>query len=343
MIKNVEHRKLERMQLEVKDLAVGYGSKQDALHQNVSFQVQRGEFICLLGPNGAGKSTLIKTLSGFLKPVDGAVFYGGYSLKNLSEAKRAKMVSVVLTERISVPNLTVFELVSLGRTPYTGFFGKLTEEDVTKVNHAIEVVGLHDYLYKHLDRMSDGERQKAMIAKALVQETPFIILDEPTAFLDLPAKLEIMQLLARLSRDNNRGIFLSTHDLEMALQIADKICLLAKGRSMKIGMPEDLVLSNDFKSFFEREGVVFDNNSGTFKYHKEGLKPIVLKNKNPQNIWVERAMYRLGFEAVKSGSDYIIEVGENGTQDYRLFKYNELLIHCKSIQKLMEKVQECYQ
>ncbi len=129
------------MQLEVKNLSVGYGTKQDALHQNLSFRVQKGEFICLLGPNGAGKSTLIKTLSGFIKPLDGAVFYGGYSLKNLPEAKRAKMVSVVLTERISVPNLTVFELVSLGRTPYTGFFGKLTEEDVSKVLHAIEVVG----------------------------------------------------------------------------------------------------------------------------------------------------------------------------------------------------------
>ncbi len=330
------------MILELKDLAVGYVSSKEALHKNISLQVMPGEFVCLLGPNGAGKSTLIKTLSGFLNPLEGEVFYDSHSIKTIPESQRARLVSVVLTERIAVHNLTVFELVSLGRTPFTGFFGRLTEEDISKVHHAIQVVGLEEYTYKYIDKMSDGERQKAMIAKALVQETPFIVLDEPTAFLDLPAKLEIMQLLRSLAKDRNRGILMSTHDLEMALQIADKICLLAKGKEMKMGIPEDLVLSNDFKRFFEREGVVFDNDTGTFKYQKENLKPIILTSLSKKKMWVERALFRLGYEPVVEGSDFAVKIGINGDQNFQLYKNDELQIECATIQLLMEKIQEVY-
>ena len=244
----------EELCLKTEGLSVGYGKEMAPLHVEINVSVQPGEFICILGPNGAGKSTLIKTLSGFLKPVSGDVWYGNTRIEKLSETNRSKKVSVVLTDRIAVQNLTVFELVALGRTPYTGFFGKLQKHDVELVHKAITEVGLAGYADKFLDKMSDGERQKAMVAKALVQETPFIILDEPAAFLDLPAKIEIMQLLRRLSREKKRGILMSTHDLEMALQIADKIWLLAQGRTLQEGVPEDLVLSNDFKCFFEREG-----------------------------------------------------------------------------------------
>jgi len=265
---------MNKQLLRVNNLSVGYSKDISPLHSGINVEVKEGEFICLLGPNGAGKSTLIKTLSGFLKPLNGNIFYGDRDLNSLQESQIAKMVSVVLTDRIQIQNLTVFELVSLGRTPYTGFFGKLTSDDILIINKAIEEVGLSGYQYKSIDKMSDGERQKVMIAKALVQETPFIILDEPTAFLDLPAKLEIMQLLKRLSCEKGRGILLSTHDLEMALQIADKIWLLAQGKELKEGIPEDLVLSNDFKAFFEREGILFDNFSGSFKYHRINNKAV---------------------------------------------------------------------
>lgn len=324
--------------LQTKDLSVGYSKKEAPLHQEINVSVREGEFICLLGPNGAGKSTLIKTLSGFLPPVAGGIYYDKIPLEKLHESKRAKMVSVVLTDRVHVQNLTVFELVSLGRTPYTGFFGKLTEKDVQLVYHAIEEVGLANYVHQVIDKMSDGERQKAMIAKALVQETPFIILDEPTAFLDLPAKLEIMQLLRRLSRDRKRGILLSTHDLEMALQIADKIWLLAQGRRLHKGIPEDLVLSNDFKQFFEREGIIFDNQTGSFKYHKADTIPIVLKDVSMAANWVGRALNRLGFEPVQEGSDWQVRVRINGVCSYALFKKDKLVFQCNSIEQLMDKV-----
>ncbi len=328
--------------LKVDNLSVGYNVDSAPLHSGINVEVKEGEFICLLGPNGAGKSTLIKTLSGFLKPLKGTVFYGDQDLNLLQESKVSRMVSVVLTDRIQIQNLTVFELVSLGRTPYTGFFGKLTKHDIQLIDKAIDEVGLSEYRYKSIDKMSDGERQKVMIAKALVQETPFIILDEPTAFLDLPAKLEIMQLLKRLSCEKGRGILLSTHDLEMALQIADKIWLLAKGKDLKVGIPEDLVLSNDFKAFFEREGIVFDNMSGSFKYHRTHSKPVAIEGNDVAAQWVRRALYRLGYKTVQSDSDYKITVSANGVNNFCLFKSNQKVLECTKIQDLMEKIMEVY-
>ncbi len=326
------------LNLKAENLAVGYDKHAAPLHQNIDVQVRAGEFTCILGPNGAGKSTLIKTLSGFLKPLSGNIWYGETKIDRLSEAQRSKKVSVVLTDKLSVPNLTVFELVSLGRTPYTGFFGKLMKSDIEKVHKAIEEVGLEGYTYKSLDKMSDGECQKAMIAKALVQETPFIILDEPAAFLDLPAKIEIMQLLRRLSREQNRGILLSTHDLEMALQIADKIWLLAQGRTLQEGIPEDLVLSNDFKCFFEREGILFDNHTGTFRYHKMKRKDVVLSGQGIACEWMSRALNRLGFKAVGEGSDWKIEVSSNGTHQYILSQNNNELIRSDKIEPVLNEL-----
>ncbi|MGQ1787569.1 MULTISPECIES: ABC transporter ATP-binding protein [unclassified Saccharicrinis] len=328
----------EKMFLGTENLAVGYDKHADPLHRNINVSVKAGQFICLLGPNGAGKSTLIKTLSGFLKPLDGQVWYGKDKIENLSEAHRAKRVSVVLTDRIDVQNLSVFELVALGRTPYTGFFGKLMKQDVELVLHAIEEVGLKGYAQKHMDKMSDGERQKAMIAKALVQETPFIILDEPTAFLDLPAKIEIMQLLRRLSRKKNRGILLSTHDLEMALQIADKIWLLGQGRTLQEGIPEDLVLSNDFKCFFEREGIEFDNITGSFLYHNIKREPISIVGTGIRSTWVSRALYRIGFEPVIDDCEWKVEVGSGAPHIYSLYFRGKLLGESNSIEHLLNSI-----
>ncbi|WP_075603639.1 ABC transporter ATP-binding protein [Saccharicrinis aurantiacus] len=324
--------------LSLVNLSVGY-SKDDALHSDINVSVNAGEFTCLLGPNGAGKSTLIKTISGFLPKVEGEVWFGKERIENLNEQKKAKLVSVVLTERISVPNLTVFELVGLGRTPYTGFFGKLTDTDVQKVYDAIKAVGLAKFAHKSIDKMSDGERQKAMIAKALVQETPFIILDEPTAFLDFPAKIEIMQLLLQLSRDHNRGILLSTHDLEMALQIADKIWLIGPDRKLTEGVPEDLVLSNDFNDFFERDGIHFDKHAGNFKFHKSVQKPIQIVGEGIERCWLEKALNRIGYIDSNESNDLKVELrkDDNAEIEYQLTKTGLSQNH-QSIQSLIEQL-----
>lgn len=322
--------------LNVVDLAVGYDRKASPLHKNINVSVKEGEFVCMLGPNGAGKSTLIKTLSGFLKPLQGEIWLGSAKIEKLVEQQRAQRISVVLTDKIQIQNLTVFELVALGRTPYTGFFGKLTDYDKRLVSQAIKEVGLMGFAHQFLNKMSDGERQKALIAKALVQETPLIILDEPTAFLDLPAKIEVMQLLRRLSCDRKRGILLSTHDLDMALKTADKIWLLAQGKKLQEGVPEDLVLSNDFKRFFERDGVYFDNNTGAFNYYHSNRQGVILKGSGIAHEWVGRALSRLGFKPVSEGSDWLIEVSSNGLRTFNLYKRNKLLLQCDNIQELMQ-------
>ncbi|SMO80115.1 iron complex transport system ATP-binding protein [Saccharicrinis carchari] len=328
----------KKLFLRTDQLTIGYDKQALPLHENINVSVKPGQFTCLLGPNGAGKSTLIKTLCGFIKPMSGQVWYGNEKIERIPEAQRAKKISVVLTDRLDVQNLSVFELVALGRTPYTGFFGKLLPRDIQLVYHAIEEVGLKGYTQKSIDKMSDGERQKAMIAKALVQETPFIILDEPAAFLDLPAKIEIMQLLRRLSKEKNRGILLSTHDLEMALQTADKIWLMAQGKTLQEGIPEDLVLNNQFKHFFEREGIQFDNYTGTFKYHKQIQHKINLKGEGNACNWVARALHRIGFATVDEGSKYTVQIYHNVPSQFALYHSNKLVLRCNTIEELMEGV-----
>ncbi len=326
--------------LSLVNISVGYPKQKMSLHSGIHAHVNAGEFVCLLGPNGAGKSTLIKTISGFLPALSGEVYYQNRLLSKLSDQQRSQMVSVVLTEKVAVPNLNVFELVALGRAPYTGFFGRLTDDDVQKVYEAIEIVGLQDYTYKNIEQMSDGERQKIMIAKALVQDTPLIILDEPTAFLDFPAKIEVMQLLLRLARENNKGILLSTHDLEMALQIADKIWLIAQKKEMAKGIPEDLVLSGAFNSFFQRGDIHFDMHTGVFKFFKAQGKYIKVTGEGITRCWLEKALLRMGFVPSDEDGDVTIQVSDAVEMKYQLFdKNNALVMASNQIEELLQKLQ----
>ena len=212
---------------------------------------------CLLGPNGAGKSTLLKTLTAFLPPIKGKIYIEHKPLEDYSDAELSKVIGVVLTEKLSLNNMSVEELVGMGRSPYTGFWGHMNDTDRKIVEESIVLVGIENLKGRMIQTLSDGERQKVMIAKALAQETPVIFLDEPTAFLDYPSKVEIMQLLQRLAREKNKTIFLSTHDLELALQIADKVWLMDKIHGVTIGTPEDLSLNGDMSKYFHREGVGF--------------------------------------------------------------------------------------
>ncbi len=303
-------------------LSIGYNNPRHGatvLHSNINVVLGTGEFACVLGPNGSGKSTLLQTLCGFLPSLGGDVFIGGRAVASISNREMSLFASVVLTERISVSNMTVFDLVSLGRTPYTGFFGRLKSADTLKVKDSIKSVGLEGFEDRLITNMSDGERQKAMIAKALVQETPLIILDEPTAFLDLPSRIEIMHLLRKLAHDRNKGILLSTHDLDLALQMADKVWLLAEGRKMETGTPEDLVLTNEFRRFFEREGILFDNDTGQFTVEKQKIKTIRLIGKGVEYKWVSRALARRGFATSDEPfSGFQVEIKSDGHREYLL-------------------------
>lgn len=243
--------------INVKDLSIGYPGKHSVkkVAEGISDTLRSGELTCLLGENGAGKSTLLRTLAGFQPPVKGEIEVLGKPLNSYRDKDLAKVISVVLTERTVLQNMTVEELVGLGRTPYTGFWGSLSDEDEKKVDEALELVGITALKSRQIQTLSDGERQKVMIAKALAQETPIIFLDEPTAFLDYPSKVEILRLLHLLSREQEKTIFISTHDLELALQIADRIWLMGKGRGVVTGPPQQLIEDGTLESYLCLPGI----------------------------------------------------------------------------------------
>lgn len=283
--------------IRVENLVTGYHTKHGdtVITRDINASLRSGELTCLLGPNGAGKSTLLRTLAAFQPPLSGDIYLAERNLKSYTDAQLAKVIGVVLTERIHLSNMTIEELIGMGRSPYTGFWGKLSPQDRQIVDEAISTVGIENLHGRMIQTLSDGERQKVMIAKALVQETPVIFLDEPTAFLDYPSKVEIMQLLQHLSRRQHKTIFLSTHDLELALQIADRIWLIDKGKELKIGTPEDLSLSGDMSHFFEREGIRFDLDLGLFRIDNVRRYPVKVIGEGRRYNMVQKALARNGY------------------------------------------------
>ena len=211
------------MKISLSHLSVGYTASQ-ALVSDVNVELQSGQLHCLIGRNGIGKSTLLKTLTGFLPKLSGDLLLDGKGIETFTQQALARKISIVLTQKPDVQNLTVAEVIGLGRSPYTGFFGKLHDRDCIVVDDAIRSVGIESLRHRMIQTLSDGERQKVMIAKALAQETPIILLDEPTAFLDFPSKAETFQLLRSMAHEKDKLIVLSTHDLELAVRFAD--CLL---------------------------------------------------------------------------------------------------------------------
>lgn len=254
--------------IQLRDLGIGYPTKHGVktVAEQINGTIRSGELTCLLGANGVGKSTLLRTLSAFQPKTAGEIFFiegTGESgvereLSSFTDKELSHRIGVVLTEKPDVRNMSVRELVSLGRSPYTGFWGTYSKEDLRVVDEAIALVGITALSQRMVHTLSDGERQKMMIAKALAQQTPVIYLDEPTAFLDYPSKVEVLQLLRRISRETDKIIFLSTHDVELALQLADTIWLMNRGEKMTIGSPQQLAQQGALGRFIEREGISFD-------------------------------------------------------------------------------------
>lgn len=217
-------------------LTIGYHGHR--VVEDISLSLPCGRLVCLLGPNGAGKSTLLRTLCGFQPPIAGTVTISGSDITTMSAAEVARLVSVVLTDRPLTPSLTAAEMVGMGRAPYTGFWGRLSDDDRRLVSEAMQTVGVDSLATRRMGRLSDGERQKVMIAKALAQHTPVIVLDEPTAFLDYPSKVAVMKTLARLAHDEGKTILMSTHDLELAAQLGDELMEIENRHIRKITADE---------------------------------------------------------------------------------------------------------
>lgn len=282
--------------LSAKHLTIGYqsGGVKNVLFENLDVSLKPGELVCFMGPNGVGKSTLIRTLAGLQFPLD-------LSPNPLSrgEGVTPTKISVVLTDRISAVNMTVEELVTYGRYPYLDWNIKLSKVDVEIIEKAIEFTRIQHLVSKKLYELSDGQLQMAMIARALTQDTPVILLDEPTAHLDLNNRVEIMNLLRKLSRTEGKAILVATHELDLALQTADVVWLAGRDKKILTGVPEDLVLNGSFDNVFQFKG--FDLKTGKVSHEPFRNISLNLTGEGHQYLWTKNALERCGYEISDSG------------------------------------------
>ena len=300
--------------IELQQLSVGYeqpGGIPLEILKDVNFSAAPGEMVALIGSNGIGKSTLLRTLAGFQPWFSGNIQISGRNLKNINSKEVARIMSFVSTENVRVPNLSVFDLVAYGRFPYTNWIGMLSEQDKSAVNEAIEKVGLRGFENRPVMQISDGERQRAMIARALAQDTPVIILDEPTAYLDVSNKYEIFHLLQILANEKKKTIILSTHDLNIALREVDKLWIATESGIYQ-GAPEDAVLQGWLNQLFQNEHIGFDANEGEFFFKKEFKAKVKVEGEGLPLTWTLRAHNRKGYQIVMQAEcDFLVKAKEN--------------------------------
>jgi iron complex transport system ATP-binding protein len=290
-------------QLLLRNAAVGYGST--TVVGGINAEVRGGELVCLLGKNGAGKSTLLRSMMGLQSMLSGEVLLGNSNVNDLGAKAMATKIALVLTDRVEISNMTVYELVSAGRIPYTGFTGMLSAADKQIIKDSLGTVGVADFAQKSVLELSDGERQKVMIAKALAQQTPIIMLDEPTAHLDLINKLRLMKLLRDLAHNQGKAIIISTHDLDLALQSADKVWLLQNDNTLRSGVPEELVLNGAFEKAFAEADIAFDYTRGTFVFQDKKGKSYRVDGDDAHAFWTRKALNRNGFDTSRTAQDHI--------------------------------------
>ncbi|WP_128977764.1 ABC transporter ATP-binding protein [Streptomyces roseicoloratus] len=283
-------------------LAVGYRTRSPrrghraarAVLSGLDLEARAGELTVLLGPNGAGKSTLLRTLCGLLPPLGGRVHIGGVDLAHQPPAALARRLAVVLTDRVDAGLLSVRELAGLGRHPHTGFTGRLTAADHAAVAWSLKAVGAGHLADRPASELSDGERQRVLTARALAQEPAVVLLDEPTAFLDVPSRVALTVLLRDLARDKGLTVVVSTHDLELALRVADAVWLVDRDSGVHAGAPEDLIRSGAVAAAFDADHLAFDAASGTFGLRRTARAGVTVDA--PADVFplLERALAREG-------------------------------------------------
>ncbi|KJD33345.1 ABC transporter ATP-binding protein [Tamlana nanhaiensis] len=264
MVENTKHTILK-----TENLTIGYKTKKNVISiaENINIQLEKGQLVGLVGANGIGKSTLLKTLTKNLPELNGSVLIKNTPLNQCTNLELAKLLSVVLTEPLASKNLTVFELIALGRQPYTNWVGNLTTDDLNVINKAINLINLEDLKDKKCFELSDGQLQKVMIARALAQDTDLIILDEPTTHLDMYHKAYILKLLQKLARDTQKTILFSSHEIDLAIQLCDKMIVMHND-AIHFDSPCNLIEKGVFNALFPDDLIAFDTNSGTFKVKK---------------------------------------------------------------------------
>lgn len=279
---------------------VGRGTPGTPVLDGINLELHAGELVCLLGPNGAGKSTLLRTLGGLQEPLAGRLTVDGGDFASLSPAARARKAAIVLTDRAEAGNLSVYALAALGRHPHTGWGGLLRDADRAAVRKGLEEAGAWELRDRLFDELSDGEKQRVMLARALAQEPSLLLLDEPTAFLDLPRRVETMRVLRRLARERNRAVLLSTHDLDLAMRAADRLWLISPGGPVRTGAPEDLALGGWIGSAFDQGDVAFDAATGQFRVHGHAKRTARISGDPVLAFWAGRALEREGFAPMEA-------------------------------------------
>jgi iron complex transport system ATP-binding protein len=284
--------------LSTSDLSIGFKSltgKALCLQDELNLELIEGELICLIGPNGCGKSTLIRTLSGLQSPLSGSIRVEDHEISEMSNAHLSELISVVLTDRDAVENITVREIVSLGRYHSSNWLGQYNQEDEDKISHAISQVSLTEFDNRKFGSLSDGEKQRTFIAKALASDSSIMLLDEPTAHLDIPNRVSIMTLLRQLTRKTGHSVLVSTHELDLALQLADEIWLMMNNRKVFRSTPEELLQSGYLDTVFGNETLSFNPNSGNFCVKTDNNRVVFLEGSGIAFELTLHALHRLGF------------------------------------------------
>ncbi len=320
-------------------LTVGYQQGKEALPvlAHLDLALHAGEVVCLIGPNGSGKSTLLRTLAGMHPPLSGRVMLGGTDVHAMSARERARHLALVLSRRVEVGRLTAREVVALGRQPYTGWWGRLAARDWDIVDDALHAVGASDLAHRDVSTLSDGEWQKVMIARALAQEPQVMILDEPTAFLDVHHRAEIMALLRSLAHDRGRAVLLSTHDLDLALHTADRLWAITPEKAVRAGAPEDLVLDGVLERTFPSRHVIFDITTGTFRVPLRVRGEVRLVGTGVRAYWTRRALERSGWRVVEDQerTPLLVQVIAQGKRTAWLVTANSQRRICHSLLDLV--------
>ena len=305
--------------LTARELRIGYPGR-PPLFDPLDLSLRSGRLTCLLGPNGAGKTTLLRTLAGMLPALGGGVYLDDEDMRNIPPMMRARRLAVVLTDRVTVGMLDVWTLVTLGRQPHTDWRGRLSVNDRRAVDEAIQAAGADDLTGRNVAELSDGERQRVMLARALAQEPALLILDEITAFLDMPRRLQTMRLLRDIARRRGIAVLVSTHDLDLALRLADEVWLASGAGEFCQGVPEELVLRGDFGRAFESDSLHFDADEGTFRIDQPSGPSAAVAGDDLTAKWIGRALARLGYRVVAGDApaDLRVRPCANGTETYEV-------------------------
>lgn len=293
-------------------LAVGYDHR--ALIQDISLQVQRGKILTLIGPNGSGKSTILKSLTRYLKPIYGTVLIGEEDIRNMNSQDFAKKTAIVFTDKLETELMTCKDVVATGRYPYTGRMGILTPQDHSKVQEAMELVRVWELRDRDYQMISDGQRQRVLLARAICQEPELVVLDEPTSFLDIHYKIELVQILRMLASVKNMAVIVSMHELDMAQKLADYVLCVKQNHILQFGLPQDIFQENMIRELYNLKAGVYNPLLGNLELRgKEGEADTFVIAGGGSGITTYRSLQR-------EGTPFVTGILHKNDVDYEIAK-----------------------